>query len=94
MEEYLGHTLDRVTEFELADLRAIYTALNERESSWAEVMEAKQSGKPVVAAPVKDAAEIKGGAGATKTSRLKEELLKQKAADEASQPSREPGEES
>jgi len=91
LEEYLGHTLDRVTEFELADLRAIFTALHERESSWAEVMEAKQSGKPVVA-PVKSAEDIKGGGGATKTSRLKEELLKQKAAEEASQ--REPGDES
>jgi hypothetical protein len=92
LEEYLGHTLDRVTEFELADLRAIYTALSERESTWAEVMESKQAGKP--AAPVKAAEDIKGGAGATKTSRLKEELERQKkAADEASQASRNPGEE-
>lgn len=39
--EYLGHDLAQVTPAELQELRAIYSAIRDAETSWAEVMDAK-----------------------------------------------------
>jgi hypothetical protein len=62
LKAYLGHDLGpgQVSVEELDDLRKVYTALKERETSWAKVMQEKAEalGKPASSAPAaKDAAE-------------------------------------
>lgn len=41
LEEWLGHRLDRVTPAERKELRAIYTGIRDGETTWEEIMEAK-----------------------------------------------------
>lgn len=90
LEEYLGHPLSRITELELADLRAIYTALQEKESTWGEIMDlraqhqANAKGPATATATVADV--TKPEPGTTRTGKLAAELKRQKEG-------REPGEE-
>jgi len=42
LKEYLGHELDITTPAELVDLRAVYTAIRDGESTWAGEMEMKR----------------------------------------------------
>lgn len=44
LQQYLGHAVDTVTPEEAEDLRGIYSAIADRETTWAEVMEAKSVG--------------------------------------------------
>jgi hypothetical protein len=52
IKEYLGHAADTLTPKELADLRGLYAAVRDGESSWREIMDArggdpeKPAGKP------------------------------------------------
>jgi hypothetical protein len=41
----LGHPIEQCTPKEIDDLRAIYAALKDGESTWAEIMEAKHPAK-------------------------------------------------
>lgn len=43
LERYLGHPLASSSPTELADLRAVYRAVKDGESTWAELLEAKQA---------------------------------------------------
>lgn len=53
LKEYLGHAADTLSPAELTDLRAIYAAIRDGESTWREVMDTKGGG---------DSAKPKGGA--------------------------------
>lgn len=44
LRDYLGHALDQVTPDEAKDLRGVYSAIKDGQTSWAEVMEAKRNG--------------------------------------------------
>lgn len=48
LERYLKHSLATVSPNELSDLRKIYTAINEEETSWAAVMETAEPKRPAV----------------------------------------------
>lgn len=52
LADYLGHSLDTCSPTELVDLRGIYGAIRDGESSWKSVIEnkAEQSGKPAASA--------------------------------------------
>lgn len=45
LEQYLGHKLERVSPAELVDLRSIYTAIKDGETSWDTVMESRKPSK-------------------------------------------------
>jgi len=86
LEEYLGHALERMTELELVDLNGIYNAIKDRENTWAEVMEMRaeaRATKGADAGKVADAASVMDPkTPGTRTSKLAEELKRQKAAAE------------
>ena len=42
LRAYLGHALSDVTVQELADMRAVFNAIKDRETTWAEVMDARR----------------------------------------------------
>ncbi len=42
LQEYLGHALDRIAPAEIDELRQVYAAIKDGESSWDAVMEARQ----------------------------------------------------
>lgn len=50
LQAYLGHSLDRIQPVELADLRAVYAALRDGETTWEAVMDARQPTGTVEAA--------------------------------------------
>lgn len=56
INEYLGHDVGQVVPAELADLRAIHTALRDGDTTWATVMESKRGAAAPEATPTQSAA--------------------------------------
>lgn len=56
LERYLGHSLETISPKELSDLRGIYIAIKEEETTWASVMEAAAPKKPAETGPKADPA--------------------------------------
>jgi len=54
LERYLGHSLETVSPKELQDLRGIWTAIKDEETSWAAVMETAKPKKPGKTGPGAD----------------------------------------
>lgn len=76
LQAYIGHALSDITHKDLDELRGVYTAIKDGETTWADVLEAKQpSGSSDAAkkaaeeklAELKKQAESAGGAAAPKT---------------------------
>lgn len=53
LAEYLGHDLGQTTPAEIVDLQAVYGALNDREGTWADVMEVRRQERGDVEEPKK-----------------------------------------
>lgn len=51
LERYLRHSLETVSPKELNDLRAIYTAIRDEETTWSAVMETAEPKKPAASGP-------------------------------------------
>lgn len=54
LERFLGHSLETVSPVELQNLRGIYTAIKEEETSWKSVMETAAPKRPVKEGPGDD----------------------------------------
>lgn len=68
LAEYFGHSVDSVTNEEMAGAKSLLAALKDKETTWAEVMDAKRSnrapepeGQPKPAQPLKDKLDAKAG---------------------------------
>lgn len=71
LAEWLGHAGDKLQPKEMSDLRGIYAALRDNETTWREVMDAKNppsDGKTEKASGLKDALAKKKGASHAATS--------------------------
>lgn len=78
LERYLRHSLETVSPKQLSDLRAIYTAIRDEDTTWAAVMETAEPKKPSATGPAdpedqkKKAAE---GAGAIDAAAIENPFL-------------------
>lgn len=64
LERYLTHSLETISPKELNDLRAIYTAIRDEETSWSAVMETASPKRPAVTDPAEKEKNAKEGAAA------------------------------
>jgi len=62
LKEYLGHDLDTISPAELDDLRGIYSAINDAETTWAAVMADKDDAEAAKAADAQKPADGKPAA--------------------------------
>jgi len=46
LRDYLGHAVDQVTPDEARDLRGVYSALKDQQTTWTEVMESRHADQP------------------------------------------------
>ncbi len=94
LTEYLGHGLERSQPAELVDLRQLWRAISDGQTTWRSAMEAKAAEAAQKAAEEAKAeagkAEIKGGAAA----RLKDRVAGAKSSPAAPAQEREPGDDS
>lgn len=67
LKEYLGHDLDKSSPAEMVDLRQVWTALRDGQTTWAEVMAAKKSASSAGGPAVSKAESVLGKLGTKPT---------------------------